>query len=283
MAVRAASRAPAGRQRRGRRRRKEAVAQRVRRGPRGLPRWVVVQARRALAQEREAAWGRAAARPTGCSRAAESGAQSAVEGRWADRLRLPWRRRRLVRQCRRRPSAPTGCLQSLCLRPTVTTGASWGCLCPANPKVRRPSLARTARERDRREQGPRPGARQLMGLAAARPARRWTTTRHQDVGQQVPAEAATPGAAPHRPPRRRPTRDRSATVLVGGRGAARHRPLRRHPGQDRLAARMPGSLDGLRSNLIRHGLHCLVHYRVSGARPQEIAANSGQLGPRQAH
>ena len=145
VAVRAASRARAGRQRRGRRRRKEAVARRVRRGPRGLARWVVVQARRALAQEREAAWEREAARPTGCWRAAESRAQSAVEGRWADRLRLPWRRRRLVRQCRRRPSAPTGCLQSLCLRLTVTTGASWGCLCPANPKAhRRPGLARLA-------------------------------------------------------------------------------------------------------------------------------------------
>ena len=109
--------------------------------PRGLARWVVVQARRALAQEREAAWERAAARPTGCWRAAGSGAPSAVEGRWADRLRLPWRRRRLVRQCRRRPSAPTGCLQSLCLRPTVMTGASWGCLCPANPKARRQASA----------------------------------------------------------------------------------------------------------------------------------------------
>ena len=35
-----------------------------------------------------------------------------MEGLWAARLQLPWQRRRLVRQCRRRPSAPTGCLQS---------------------------------------------------------------------------------------------------------------------------------------------------------------------------
>ena len=138
-AVRVASRAPEGCQRRGRRLQVAAVARRGQRAPRGPARWVVVQARRALAQAREAAWERAAARPTGCSRAAESTAPSAVEGLWAARLQLPWQRRRLVRQCRRRPNGPTDC-QRLCLRLTVTTGASWGCLCPANLKIRRPRL-----------------------------------------------------------------------------------------------------------------------------------------------
>ena len=147
------------------------------RAPRGPARWVVVQARRALAQEREAAWERAAARPTGCWRAAGSTAPSAVEGLWADRLQLPWQRRRLVRQCRRRASAPTGC-QSLCLRLTVTTGASWGCLCPANPKVRRRGLAGT---------GASTGWSRTRGAAAAggqgrcrRRHRRWTSLRADD-------------------------------------------------------------------------------------------------------
>jgi len=202
-AVRVASRAPEGCQRRGRRLQVAAVARRGQRAPRGPARWVVVQARRALAQAREAAWERAAARPMGCSRGAESGAPSAVEGLWAARLQLPWQRRRLVRQCRRRPSGWTDC-QRLCLRLTVTTGASWGWLCPTNLKIRRRGLARTGQSPT--VQDLRLEARQLMTLAVlaetlAMPARVLSHRQREShqpapTGEALVERPARPGQVP---------------------------------------------------------------------------------------
>ena len=160
-AVRVAWRAQAERRRRGRRRQRVAVARRARRCAEGAARWVVVQARRALAPEREAAWERAAARPTGCWRAAGSKAPSAVEGQWADRRRLPSPHRRLVRQCRRRPSAPTGLPAELVPPPDGDDKGELGLLMPGEPEGPPPHRLGAdwrTRARDRQEQGRRAGA-----------------------------------------------------------------------------------------------------------------------------
>ncbi len=68
---------------------------------------------------------------------------------WADRLRLPSLRPSPASQCRWRPDALTDRRESLCLGPTVMTGASWGCLYPANLEARRPRLALMAQDQDR--------------------------------------------------------------------------------------------------------------------------------------
>jgi hypothetical protein len=148
-AVQAASRARAGHQRQGRRRREVAVAQRVRRGRRGLAHSAVVTVRRALGPGRATAWEQKAAQPSGCWRGAGSTAVP-VACPWVDRLRLLWPHRRPVGQCRRRPDGPADCLESQCLGSTAMTRARWGCRCPANLKAR-PRLARTEQDQDRRQ------------------------------------------------------------------------------------------------------------------------------------
>ena len=205
-AVRVASRAPEGCQRRGRRLQVAAVARRGR-APRGPARWVVVQARRALAQEREAAWERAAARPTGCWRAAGSTAPSAVEGLWAARLQLPWQRRRLVRQCRRRASAPTDCCRA-CASADGDDRGELGLLMPGEPKARRPSLARTGRDPGAGLRAAAGAGPQSCGAAGAAARLRWlrhralpSSTGASGVGQNwLPPVAEHGGAGTVRRP-----------------------------------------------------------------------------------
>jgi hypothetical protein len=123
--VQEASKERAGHRRPALRRRK--VAQRERQEPREAARLALVRVRRELAVERVAVWEPKAAQPTGCWRPGWSTAPSAVECPWADRLRQPWRRRRLVHQCQRRLGALTDCLRSPSLGSKSKTAASWGC------------------------------------------------------------------------------------------------------------------------------------------------------------
>jgi len=68
----------------------------------------------------------------------------AVACRWADRPRRPWRRLhpadhqlhpRLAHRARPTPDASTDCSKNSCLDLRVTTTASRGCRCSANPKA----------------------------------------------------------------------------------------------------------------------------------------------------
>ena len=156
-AARAASRARAARQRRERRRQEVAVEQRVRQGrvhPREPARWAVVQELRGLARGREAAQEPEAAPPTGYSQAAAPRAPFVAAFPRADRLRLPSLRPSPASQYRWRPDALTDRREGLCLGPTVMTGASWGCLYPANLEARRPRLALMAQDQDRDQRQP---------------------------------------------------------------------------------------------------------------------------------
>ena len=202
-AVRVASRAPEGCQRRGRRLQVAAVARRGQRAPRGPARWVVVQARRALAQEREAAWERAAARPTGCWRAAGSTAPSAVEGLWAARLRLPWQRRAPCAPVPAEAECTDGLPAELVPPPDGDDRGELGLLMPGEPEGPPPRL----------------GADGAAGAEGAGPRRR-----EQDAGAE-PVDGVT---------EQQPAAVGSATgvlpcgVDLGGSGANCCRPVAEH-------------------------------------------------------
>ena len=223
-AVPAASTARAARRRLGRRRREVAeVAQRVRRGqPRDSARWVAAQVLRGLGPGREAVREPKAAQPTGCWRAAGSWVPAAVARQWADRRRLPSPRPWPASQCRWRPDAPTDCLQSLCLGPTLMTGASWGCLCPANLKARHPGLVRTARDRQAQRCGTGSGRLNSRRLAAGGGGGwRWLAALLLDQPRQVAgprsrADGGDPSNAVDKPSDRTDSVHRMTAARVGG-------------------------------------------------------------------